>query len=93
MSQHTRGIVRELMDEPHVAGHRVSVRQIHTLVEERGRDARTVADSLSLDVSDVYLALAYYHDNPREMTAVEQRRERRLEQSRERGAVAGPEDL
>lgn len=42
-----------------------------------------------------------YHGNPREMTAVEQRRKRRIEQrrkrrieqSRERGAVAGPEDL
>lgn len=93
MSQHTGGVGTELMDEPHVTGHRVSVRRIHALVEERGLDARTVADRLALDVSDVYRALAYYHDNPREMTDIERRRERRIDESHERGAVTAPEDL
>jgi uncharacterized membrane protein len=62
-------------------------------VETDGRDAGTVADSLGLDVANVYRALAYYHDNPREMYDVEARREQRTEQSRERGAPVGPDDL
>ena len=78
MAQHAGGITRELMDEPHVAGHRVSVRRIHALVEDRGLDAR---------------ALAYYHDHPGEMHDVSKRRERRIDASSERGAVTGPEDL
>lgn len=93
MASSVHGIERRLMDEPHVSGHRVSVRRIYTLVEADGRDAGTVADSLGLDVADVYRALAYYHDNPREMHDVEARREQRIEQSRERGAPVGPDDL
>jgi len=33
------------------------------------------------------------HDNPDEMHAVTRRRERRIEASRDRGAVTGPDDL
>jgi len=93
MAQQPGGIVRELMDEPHVAGHRVSVRRIHALVEDRGLDPRAVADSLGLDVADVYRALAYYHDNPGKMHDLAERRQERIETSRARGAPAGPEDL
>jgi len=93
MAQQTGRIARVLMDEPHVAGHRVSVRRIQTLVEERDLDPRAVADRLDLDVSDVYRALAYYHDNPGEMCELDRRRERRIAASRADGAVAGPEDL
>lgn len=93
MPQHAGDVGTDLMDEPHVVGHRVSVRRIHALVEERDLDAQTVADRLGLDVSDVYRALAYYHDHPREMAEVEQRRDQRIEASRDRGAVSAPEDL
>jgi len=93
MAQHAGRIAREVLDEPHVVGHRVSVRRIHSLVEGRALDPRNVADSLGLDVADVYRALAYYHDNPGEMHDVERRRERRVEASRERGAPTGPDDL
>jgi uncharacterized protein (DUF433 family) len=86
-------IDRVLMDEPHLAGRRISVRHVHALVEERGLTPRAVADRLGLDIADVYRALAYYHDNPGEMYDLEQRRERRIEASKERGAVTGPEDL
>jgi uncharacterized protein (DUF433 family) len=89
----TAGIVQELMDEPHVEGHRVSVRHLHEQVEGRDLAPQTVADRLGLDVADVYRALAYYHDNPDEMHAVTRRRERRIEASRDRGAVTGPDDL
>jgi uncharacterized protein (DUF433 family) len=93
MAKHAGRIDRDLMDEPHLTGHRVSVRRVHALVEERDLDPRGVADRLGVDLADVYRALAYYHDNPGEMHEVEQRRDERIEQSREDGAVTGPEDL
>ena len=61
------------MDEPHVAGHHVSVRRVRALVERRGLDPRAVADRLGLDPADVYRALAYYHDNPETMRGVRRR--------------------
>lgn len=78
----TRRVAHDLMGEPHIAGHRVSVRQVYALVEERGVDPETVADRYDVDVADVYHALAYYHDHPREMTDVEADREDALEDFR-----------
>ena len=71
----TRRVDHDLMDEPHIAGRRISVRQVYALVEERDVGPETVADRYDLDVADVYHALAYYHDNPREMSAVETERD------------------
>ena len=79
----TRRVTRELMDEPHIAGRRVSVRQVYALVEERDVDPETVADRYDLDVADVYHALAYYHDHPREMSDVEAEREAAFEEFRD----------
>jgi len=79
----TRRIAHDLMGEPHIAGHRVSVRQVYALVEERGIDPETVADRYDLDVADVYHALAYYHDHPREMSDTEAEREDAMETFRE----------
>ena len=79
----TRRVTRELMDEPHIAGRRVSVRQVYALVEERDVDPETVADRYDLDVADVYHALAYYHDHPREMSDIEAEREAALEDFQE----------
>lgn len=76
-------VAHDLMDEPRIAGRRISVRQIYVLVEERGVDAETVADRYDLDVADVYHALAYYHDHPREMSEVETDREEAMETFRE----------
>jgi len=64
----------EIHDEPHIRNRRITVSHIHALVEERGLDAQTVADRFDLTSSDVYHALAYYHDHPEEMRAVEERR-------------------
>ncbi|MDS0277362.1 DUF433 domain-containing protein [Halomicroarcula sp. S1AR25-4] len=66
---------RDLMGEPHIDGRRIPVRQIRALVEEGGEEAAVVADRFDLDVADVYHALAYYHDHPREMREVERERE------------------
>ncbi|MFC6721615.1 DUF433 domain-containing protein [Halobacteriaceae archaeon SHR40] len=71
------------MGEPHIAGHRVSVRQVYALVGERGIDPETVADRYDLDVADVYHALAYYHDHPREMSDTEAERKDPMETFRE----------
>lgn len=79
----TRRVAHDLMGEPHITGHRVSVRQVYALVEEHGIDPEMVADRYDLDVADVYHALAYYHDHPREMSEVEAEREEAMETFRE----------
>jgi uncharacterized protein (DUF433 family) len=78
----SRRIVHDLMGEPHVRGRRVSVRQLYALVEKRGVDPEAVADRYDLDVADVYHALAYYHDHPREMSTVESERDDAMEEFR-----------
>ncbi len=82
MSQQRRGIVRELHDEPHIEGRRITVRFVREQVEERGLTPRTVADRYDLDVADVYRALAYYHDHPEEMRRVETDRESAIDEHR-----------
>lgn len=87
----TRRVTRELMDEPHIAGRRVGVRQVYALVEERDVDPETVADRYDLDVADVYHALAYYHDHPREMSDIEAEREAAFEEFRD--SIERPDDV
>jgi len=87
----TRRITRELMSEPHIRDRRVSVRQVYSLVEERGEDPEAVADQYDLDVADVYHALAYYHDHPLEMRTVEQEREDAMEDFRR--SISRPEGV
>jgi len=82
-TRETRRVAHDLMNEPHIAGRRVSVRQVDALVEEQGVDPEAVADRFDLDVADVYHALAYYHDHPREMSKVETEREDAIEAVRE----------
>lgn len=79
----TRRIARDLVSEPHISGRRISVRQVYALVEERGEAPEAVADRFDLDVADVYHALAYYHDHPREMREVEAERDEAIEAFRE----------
>jgi len=79
MSQVTRRIVRELHDEPHLEGRRITVQFVKTQVEDRGLEPRTVADRHDIDVADVYRALTYYHDHPEEMRAVERQRAEAVE--------------
>lgn len=79
----TRRIAQNRMSEPHIRSRRISVRQVHALVEKRGEDPEAVADRYDLDVADVYHALAYYHDHPDEMRDVEGGREDVIETFRE----------
>lgn len=79
MGQVTRRIVRELHDEPHLEGRRITVHFVKTQAEDRGPEPRTVADRHDIDIADVYRALTYYHDHPEEMRTVERQREAAIE--------------
>ncbi|WP_181685669.1 DUF433 domain-containing protein [Halorhabdus salina] len=66
MSQQSARIVRDLLDEPHIQDRPIPVLTIIERVEGRGLDPQTVADRHDLDVGDVYAAVLYYHERPRE---------------------------
>lgn len=76
----------EVHDEPHIEGSRITVRLVHERVEGRGDDPETVAARHDLDLADVYEALAYYHANPEEMRAVEERHERAVSEAKQRSS-------
>ncbi len=82
----------EIHDEPHVEGSRITVSDIHVRVEERGLSPTRVAERFNLDVADVYEALAYYHNNPAEMRAVERRHEDAVEAAKEQSSLTPPDD-
>jgi len=90
MPQQSARIVREVHDEPHIKGSRITVRWIYARVHERGLRPETVAERHNLDLADVYHALAYYHDHPEEMAQVEQRHEEAAELARERSTMTPP---
>jgi uncharacterized protein (DUF433 family) len=96
MAEQTHRIVSgedsDIHDEPHIAGSRITVRLVHERVEEDGTQPDTLADRHDLDLADAYHALAYYHDNPGEMRAMERRRDDVIESAREQ-AIIGPDDL
>ncbi len=91
MSQVTRRVVRQLHDEPHLEGRRITVQFIKEQVEERGLGPRTVADRHDLDVADVYRALTYYYDNPKEMRDIERQRQSAIEEHEH--LTTDPEDV
>lgn len=90
MSKQSARIVREVHDEPHIEGSRISVRHVYQRVHECGLRPETVADRLNLDIADVYHALAYYHDHPEEMKEVERQREKAIESARQKTSIAPP---
>jgi uncharacterized protein (DUF433 family) len=92
MAQQTGRIVREVHDEPHIEGTRITVSHVYARVHERGLRPETVADRHNLDIADVYHALAYYHDHPEEMAEVERQRDEVFEQARQESAIS-PKDL
>ncbi len=96
MSKQMRTVVpgdeSDIHDEPHVRGRRVTVRHIHAQVEERGLRPEAVADRHNLSLSDVYHALAYYHDHPDEMSDVEEQRKQAMAEAKERTTITPPEN-
>lgn len=91
MAQKSARIVTEVHDEPHIRGSRITVRHVYHRVHERGLRPETVADRYNLDIADVYHALAYYHDHPDEMAAVEKRHGEAAEIAREQSDMVPPE--
>lgn len=81
----------EVHDEPHIEESRVTVRQLHALVEEAELRPQQVADRHALDVGAVYEALAYYHRNPGEMRGVEERHDRAATEAKGRSSVTPTE--
>lgn len=92
MSQQSARIVQEVHDEPHIAGSRITVRHVYERVHGRGLRPETVAERHNLDIADVYHALAYYHEHPEEMRAVERRRNEAIESARDKTTITPPEE-
>lgn len=92
MTQQSSRIVREVHDEPHIEGSRITVRHIYERVHGRGLRPETVAERHNLDIADVYHALAYYHDHPKEMQEVEAQREKAIESAREKTTISPPDE-
>lgn len=92
MSQQPARIVREVHDEPHIRGSRITVRWIYARVHEAGLRPETVAERHNLDIADVYHALAYYHDNPEEMAEVERRRTDAMRAAERRTTLTPPDE-
>lgn len=53
--------------QPRIEGHRIRVRDIVMWFEALRMSADEIADEYSLSLSDIYLALAYYHANQKEL--------------------------
>jgi len=52
---------------PRIAGHRITVQNIVIWHEWMGRAVDEIATEYELSISDVYAALAYYHDHREEI--------------------------
>jgi uncharacterized protein (DUF433 family) len=91
MAQKSARIVDKVHDEPHIKGSRITVRHVYQRVHGRGLRPETVADRHHLDIADVYHALAYYHDHPDEMNAVENRHDEAAAIAREQSEMTPPE--
>lgn len=55
--------------KPRIAGHRITVQNIVIWYERMGLSADEIATEYDLSLSDVYAALAYYHDHRTEIDA------------------------
>lgn len=81
----------EIHDEPHIRGRRITVQFVQERVEGRGLAPETFADRHDLTRSQVYHALAYYHDNRAEMKEVE--RQRKQAESEHAHLTTDPSDV
>jgi len=92
MSQQSARIAQDVHDEPHIAGSRITVRDVYERVHGRGLRPETVAERYNLDIADVYHALAYYHEHPEEMREVERRRDEAIKSAREKTTITPPDE-
>ena len=91
MSTHETRIAQDLLDEPHIQGRRIPVLTIVERVEGHGLEPATVADRHDLDISEVYAALLYYHDHPREFERLRREREEIMDEIE--GNIDRPDDV
>jgi uncharacterized protein (DUF433 family) len=50
--------------QPHIAGHRITVKQVVVWHDLMGWTPDEIASEYGLTLSDVYASLYYYHENP-----------------------------
>ena len=81
-----------LHGEPRIEGRRIAVRHVAEWVEGEGLTAQAVAERYDLAVADVYAALVYYHEHPKQMSELERRDRERVREAEERG-VQSLDDL
>jgi len=55
--------------KPHISGHRITVQDVAIWHERMGLDPDEIATESSLELGEVYAALAYYHDHRAEIDA------------------------
>lgn len=95
-TQQVHGIVpgddSEIHDEPHIEGSRITVRYIQRRVEDAGLRPEDLAARHDLDLATVYAALTYYHMNPDEMQAVEERRAELAAKADEQTTLTPPDE-
>jgi len=53
--------------KPRIAGHRIAVQHVVVWHEWLGRTVDEIAEDYNLGISDIYAALAYYHDHKEEI--------------------------
>jgi len=53
--------------KPRIAGHRITVQNIVIWHEQMGLSADEIASEYDLSLSEIYAALAYYHDHRAEI--------------------------
>jgi uncharacterized protein (DUF433 family) len=84
--------LQEVHDEAPIEGSRIIVRHVYERVHGRGLRPETVAERYTLDIADVYHALAYYHEHPEEMREVERRRDEAIKSAREKTTITPPDE-
>ncbi len=80
----------EIHAEPHIEGSPITVRDVHTRVEERGLAPDRVTERYKIDIADICEAIAYYHTNPEEMRRIEKRHERAAAEAGARSSLDPP---
>lgn len=85
-------LAQEIESTPHIRGHRITVRDIGTLVHKRKLSPATIADRFDLPEAAVHEALVFYHLNPEYFAQLEGSRRRSNEDAISPADVAPEED-
>lgn len=67
LDQHIKATPGIAGGKPRIAGHRITVQNIVIWHEQMGKSADEIAAEYSLDLADIYAALAYYFDHRSEI--------------------------